>query len=115
VLRQRLADRRGELKERRGDLDGRIARWCEAFEQGGDLAALGVDRLRSLREEREDVERQLAATAVEVPAPLPPHLFKPEVVGRFRKRLQATLSDPDTGVVREYLRRLVDRIVISDG
>ncbi len=114
-LRQRLAERRRELETRRADLDGRITRWCEAFEQGGDLAAIGVDRLRALREEREDVERQLSTTAVEAPAPLPPYLFKPEAVERFRKRLKVTLRDPETGVAREYLRRLVDRIVISDG
>ncbi|GMV19755.1 MAG: recombinase [Polyangiaceae bacterium] len=114
-LRQRLAGCRRDLESRRADLDGRIARWCDAFEQGGDLAALGVDRLRTLREERADVERQLSTTAVEAPAPLPPYLFKPEVVERFRKRLKATLRDPETGVAREYLRRLVDRIVITDG
>ncbi|MBK9000863.1 MAG: recombinase zinc beta ribbon domain-containing protein [Myxococcales bacterium] len=113
--RQRLAEHRRGLQARQADLDARIARWCEAFEQGGDLAALGVDRLRALREEREDVERQLATAALDAPAPLPPYLFKPEVVERFRKRLKATLSTEDTGIAREYLRRLVDRIVISDG
>jgi hypothetical protein len=114
-LRQRLADCRRELEARRAGLDARIARWCEAFEQGGELAALGVDRLRGLREEREDVERQIATAALGSPGPLPPYLFKPEVVQRFRKRLKATLGDSETGVAREYLRRLVDRIVISDG
>ncbi|MBK8995681.1 MAG: recombinase family protein [Myxococcales bacterium] len=113
--RQRLGEARRGLEARRADLDQRIARWCEAFEAGEELAQLGADRLRALREEREDVERQLAATAMASPAPLPPYLFKPEVVERFRKRLKASLRDPDTGVAREYLRRLVDRIVISDG
>lgn len=114
-VRQRLAEHRRGLQARQTDLDARIARWCQAFEQGGDLAALGVDRLRALREEREDVERQLATAALEAPGPLPPYLFKPEVVERFRKRLKATLTAEDTGVAREYLRRLVDRIVINDG
>ncbi|MBI3201100.1 MAG: recombinase zinc beta ribbon domain-containing protein [Myxococcales bacterium] len=113
--RQRLAEVRRGLEAKRGDLDQRIARWCEAFEAGENLAQLGADRLRALREAREDVERQLAASAMASPAPLPPYLFKPEVVERFRKRLKATLGDPETGVAREYLRRLVDRIVISDG
>jgi site-specific DNA recombinase len=113
--RQRLGEARRGLEARRADLDRRIAQWCEAFEAGDDLAQLGADRLRALREGREDVERQLAATAMASPAPLPPYLFKPEVVERFRKRLKATLRDPETGVAREYLRRLVDRIVIRDG
>ena len=83
------------------------------------VAALGIFSswvvMRALREEREDVERQIATAALGSPGPLPPYLFKPEVVQRFRKRLKATLGDSETGVAREYLRRLVDRIVISDG
>ena len=76
----------------------------------GDVAHLvGVSELRAY------VERQLAATAVSTPQPLSPYLFKPEVVARFRKRLQGALVAKDAGIAREYLRRLVERIVITDG
>lgn len=71
-LRQRLSEQRRQLGAQAADLDQRIRRWCEAFEAGGDIAELGADRLRALRAEREDVERQLAATATAAPAPLPP-------------------------------------------
>lgn len=114
-LRRRLTKQTQELAARRADLDQRIARWCDAFESGAGIAELGPERLRALRQEREEVERQISTTAAASPQPLPPYLFKPEMVARFRKRFKATLADQDTGVAREYVRRLVDRIVITDG
>ena len=52
-----VAERRRSLEAERADLDQRIQPWCEAFEAGGNLAELGVDRLRGAPGPRAAVDR----------------------------------------------------------
>jgi DNA invertase Pin-like site-specific DNA recombinase len=114
TARTASAARRRELEATLADLNARIARWTDAFESGGDLADLGVDRLRKLRAKREEAERALHAEAATVSAP-PPYLYKEETLARFTSRLRTAFADPASDLARAYVERLVERIDLGEG
>ncbi len=94
-------------------VDAKIARWVDAFESGGELAELGTERLRSLREERAELQRRLNEKPE--PSPVPPYLFKPDVIARTQKRARGALFGGDRRAARTLLNRLVERVEVLDG
>jgi hypothetical protein len=90
-----------------------VARWADAFETGGDVAELGVERLRGLRARREEVVRALHALSGA--CSLPPFLYKPETLDRFATRLRTAFADPQSDLARAYVERLIESIVLTDG
>ncbi len=105
--------RRHAVEAEVAEIEDRIQRWCNAFETGGELADLGVDRLRDLREQQAALRRVLEK--VQPLPPMPPFLYKPAVVKRFQERVRAALDGGDQKLARAYLGRLVESITITDG
>lgn len=111
VLRQRTAEDRRQLQRELDDIDRRIARWQEAFEAGELPREAGAGRVLELQAKRDEIASALAKV---VPLrPPPPHLHGDAALERFQKRVKQIFFEGDRALTRNYLRFLVDRIVVN--
>jgi hypothetical protein len=62
-----------------------------------------------------EVERELSAMETIAPKPLPPYLFKSQVVTRFQSHMRQALTSGERGVAQAYLDAVVDSIVLTEG
>ena len=112
VLRQKGDDQRKEWERQLKEVERAIARWEAAFESGEMPADLGMDRVRELRSKRAELTETLKKV-VPIQAP-PPHLYKQETIQSFQKMLRDVFLSGEHAMTRNYLRMLVDRIVVHD-
>jgi hypothetical protein len=113
ILRTKTAEQRRELERQIGDIDRRIAKWEEAFETGGEAFAIVGPRIRELRETRDEVAGVL--TKIAPIRHVPSNLYDDETLQRFQASMQAVLVENRSGIARNYLRALVDRITVTAG
>lgn len=90
-----------------------IGRWEAAFESGEMAADLGMDRVRELRTKRAELTETLKKV---VPIQtVPPHLYKRETIESFQQLLRDVFLSGSHPMTRNYLRMLVDKIVVHEG
>lgn len=102
--------RRASLLKEHADAEARIARLVDAIADGGQRGPL-LDKLRQLEAERDRVSEALQAFDHVAPVRLHPNAGKlyAEIVGRLGDLLAA----PDAPELREALRALVGRIILT--
>jgi site-specific DNA recombinase len=110
VLRQKTDEQRRELKNQIADVERRIAKWEEAFETDSDAADVVLPRLRELRAKHAELKETLGKV-VPLRSP-PPHLYAESTIGRFRETIRSIFLSADQTLARNYLRFLVERIVV---
>jgi site-specific DNA recombinase len=111
VLRKKAEQAKRSLQQRLAEVERRLNGWYEKIEAKADLEDIGLDRLRQLKVKRDELAREISSLpAIQA---VPPHLYKPETVQRFRDRLKAALVSNDHDVTRPSLRQLLDRIVVG--
>ena len=113
VLRTKTAEQRRQLEREIADIDGRIARWQEAFETGAEAFDVIGPRLRELKAKRAEV-----ATVLTKLVPLrqvPPHLYADSTIKKFQATMQEVLAAKGSSIAKNYLRMLVDTITVTPG
>lgn len=111
VLRQRTADQRRQLQIELDGIERRLQRWAEAFETGEMSAELGAERVAELRAKREELREAIRKV---VPLrPPPPHLYGEATIRKFRDSLRAVFLGNETSMTKNYLRFLVEKIVVT--
>lgn len=113
VLRTKTADQRRELDRQLADIDRRIAKWEEAFENGGEAFDVIAPRVRELKAKREEVASVLAKI---VPIRhVPPHLYAEATIKKFQASMKEVLLTNRAGIAKNYLRMLVASIKLTPG
>ncbi|MDC3956857.1 recombinase zinc beta ribbon domain-containing protein [Polyangium jinanense] len=111
VLRQKTSEQRQQLQRELEDVERRIKRWQEGFETGTVTAELGGERVRELRARREELMSTLSKV---VPLrPPPAHLYSQVSISRFQRSLRELFLSDDPALTRNYLRFLVEEIVVT--
>lgn len=95
------------------DVEGRIARWVDAFEGGADIRDLGAERLAGLKKEQAELRARLMDFGSR--ANPPPFVYKPAAAAALAGRLRAAFAIPGHHAARDLLERLVERLVIDRG
>ena len=98
VLRQKTADQRRLLERERDELGKRLERWYERIETEADLGEVGAERIRELKTKRDEVLRTPAK--LKPLHSVPPYLYKPETIQRFRRRLRDAFLSGDRATAR---------------
>ncbi len=111
ALREKTAMQRRSLRKELDQTEKSIARWQVAFETGQLPADLGIERLRELKARREELEETLAKV---VPLKAPPYLYTEANIRRFQADLKNIFLSARTPMTKNYLRFLVEEIVITD-
>ncbi len=111
LLRQKTAAHRQQLQRDLEDIERRLRRWADAFENGELTADLGAERVAELQAKRDQLRETLAKV---VPLrPPPPHLYGEATVQRFQESLRAVFLSGDQTLAKNYLRFLVEKIVVT--
>jgi site-specific DNA recombinase len=110
VLRRKTDEHRNALKQQLADVGRRIARWQEAFETDAGSADVVLPRLRELQAKRDELVEALGKV---VPLrPPPAHLYAETTIRRFQQTVRDLFLSADTTLARNYLRFLVERIIV---
>jgi len=109
-----LTERRGpirELQAKRQDLEKRLARYYNAFEEGTLDPADVTERIAELNVQKREVEAELAdrKTVKELPA----SISSPENVKRVQEDLRAVFQGSTPQTQKAYLRILVEEIILD--
>ena len=111
ILRQKTNEQREQVKRELVEIDRRIQKWEAAFETGEMPKEAGADRLLALKDRRRELNETLAKV---VPLrPPPPYLYSAESIEGFRASIRKLFLSGDNAMTRNYLRFLVDRIVLK--
>lgn len=110
LLRRKTDEQRQELQRQIVDIDRRIATWQEAFETHADSADVVLPRLRELQAKRTELDGKIAKV-VPLRQP-PPHLFSEATTKRFQDTLRSLLLGSDQTLAKNYLRFLVEEILV---
>lgn len=102
--------RRASMMKEAADIDARIARLVDAIAEGGEMTAL-VGKVRQLEEQRARLSEALQA--FEHTAPVRLHANAPKLYVDTVGRLGELLDAPDSPALREGMRTLVGRIVLT--
>jgi hypothetical protein len=111
LLRQRVDDRRVQLRAQIGQAEKAIAKWEAAFESGTDLDVV-APRLRELRAQHAALGESL--DGLQPLGPAPKNLLTAETVKRFRDKISDIFISNDTPMTKNYLRFLVEKIEVLD-
>jgi site-specific DNA recombinase len=110
ILRQKTDEQRRDLQRQVESIDGRIAKWEEAFETNAEAADVIMPKLRELRQKRNEIASTIAKI---VPLrPPPSHLYSAATIQRFQDTVRQLLLSDDPTLAKNYLRFLVDQIVV---
>jgi hypothetical protein len=110
VLRQKTHEHRRQLQLELKDIERRVQRWEEAFESGTMAEEVGADRLQALKAKRAELKTTLSKV---VPIRPPPEAIRTgAAIRRFQSNLKELFLGGDNGVARNYLRLLIERIVV---
>ena len=112
LLRQRTAEHRKQLKNELEDVEKRLLRWQEAFETEQLPRDFDTERVTQLHQRREEIQETLAKI-VPLRSP-PPCLYTQATIARFRETIREIFMAEDCTTARNYLRFLIDEIVITD-
>lgn len=113
VLRTKTAEQRRQLEREVADIDGRIARWQEAFEANAEGFDVIGPRIRELKAKRDEVAAILGKL---VPLrQVPPHLYVDSTIRKFQATMQDVLASKTSGIAKNYLRMLVATITVTPG
>lgn len=102
--------RRASIAKELADVDARISRLVDAIAEGGERGAL-LSKLRQLEEDRERLSESLQAFEHTAPVRLHPNAGK--LYADTVARLGELLSAPENPALREAIRALVGRIVLT--
>jgi site-specific DNA recombinase len=112
ILRQKTAEHRRQLQREQDDIERRISKWQDAFEAGDKTAvALGTERVVELRAKRADLQQTLSK--VVLLRPPPPNLYTEASITKFQSSIRSIFLSGDNALTKNYLRFLVDRIVVN--
>jgi site-specific DNA recombinase len=111
LLRQRVDERRVQLRTQIAQADKAIAKWEAAFESGSDLDVV-APRLRELRGQRAALAGAL--DGLQPLAAAPKDLLADATIKKFQDRLRDIFISNDTPMTKNYLRFLVEKIEVQD-
>jgi len=111
LLRQRVDDRRVQLRAQIAHANKGVSKWEAAFESGSELDVV-APRLRELRAQREKLVEAL--DGLHAVAPAPKNLLADETIKKFQDKLRDIFISNDTPMTKNYLRFLVERIEVLD-
>ncbi len=111
LLRQRVDDRRVQLRSLIDKTTKSISKWEAAYEEGRDLDVV-APRLRELRAEREKLQHDL--DGLQPLAPAPKNLLTDDTTQKFQDKLRDIFISNDTPMTKNYLRFLVEEVVVFD-
>lgn len=112
VLRQKTLEQRQLLERERDELGRRLERWYERIETDPELGEVAAERLRELRNKRDEIVRTLGK--LKPLHTVPPYLYKTETIQRFQARVREAFQSKDRGMARVYLNHLIDNIVFGE-
>ena len=116
AVRKALSERRGPTRELRAkveDLENRLARYYDAFEEGTLNPSDVSDRVSKLQAQKKEIEAELAER-VNIKE-LPASISSPENIKRIQEDLRATLLACSPQTLKAYLKILVEDIVMDAG
>jgi hypothetical protein len=111
LLRQRVDERRVQLRFQIEKTDKAIAKWQAAFESGSALDVV-APRLRDLGVQRAGLVETL--DGLQALAPAPKDLLADETIKKFQDKLRDIFISNDTPMTKNYLRFLVEKIDVLD-
>ena len=111
LLRQRVDDRRVQLRAQLAQADNGVSKWEAAFESGTDLDVV-APRLRELRAQREKLVDTL--DGLQALAPAPKNLLEDDTIKKFQEKLRDIFISNDTPMTKNYLRFLIEKIDVLD-
>lgn len=111
LLRKQGEERRRLLQRERDDAQRRLSKWYERIETDSTLDAAAGDRIRELKERLDHLRADMEKATL--PCGVPPYLYKPDTIARFRAKLQDAFKSGAGGVAGTYLRQLIDKIVVG--
>lgn len=111
ILREKTAVQRRSIQKEVAEVERRLARWQEAFENGEMPADLGTERLRELNARRAELEETLKNV---IPLRPPPYLYTEANIRRFQGDLKDIFLSGETSMTKNWLKFLVQEIVITD-
>ncbi len=113
-IRRMDKQRDGKRKSLIRQLDvikGKLTKQYEAIESGVvDLKDVG-ERIRELKQQRQQIENQLEEMKTHRAMPL--HLFKEESIEKFQKVVKEMFMGEDRLLTKRYLKLFVEKIVIN--
>lgn len=112
IMRQKTVQQRQALQKELEAVEKKLHRWVEAFEAGEMPEDLGAERVRELRAQRNELRETLSKVL-----PLRPpsaHLYSEQSIQKFQRNIQDTFLSGDNALTRNYLRFLVDEIVVHE-
>ena len=114
AVRKALRERRGPVRELQAkvqDLEKRLARYYQAFEEGTMNPSDVSDRIGQLKAQKKEIEAELAerVSIKELPA----SISSPENIKRIQEDLRATLLACSPQTLKAYLKILVEDIVLD--
>ena len=111
LLRKKTADHRRQIQRELEDIAKRLRRWTEAFETGDPSADLGAERIPELKAKRTELQQTLAKI-VPLRTP-PPYLYSEPSIQKFQASLRKIFLSNDATLTKNYLRFLVEKIVVT--
>jgi site-specific DNA recombinase len=112
ILRQKTAERRRQVQKDLEHTEKRISKWQDAFEAGDKAATeLGPDRVAELKATREELQGTLRK--VVLLRPPPPYLYTEASIKKFQSSIRSIFLSGDNALTKNYLRFLVEKIVVS--
>jgi len=113
-IRGALLQRRGPAKELRRqveEIDQRLKRYYDAFEEGAVTPIEVGDRVRELKQQKAKLDEELATRTV-VPE-LPPSLTRPERIEEIQREFRQALRSGSPQLKKNYLGILLEEIVLD--
>lgn len=111
AMRESMSSVLQRLKKQLDAVDLKLKRQLDAIEAGiVDMDLVGK-RIQELREEREQVNKELQD--YQTPKPIPKSLHTLESVRSIQSSLKQLFLTPDSAVAKRYVHYLVDEIVVS--
>ncbi len=113
-IRKALADIERPVREVRKqleDVNARLAKYYEAFEQGRLEPEFVRERTGSLKEQKKALEMELER--IRAPKALPPHLSKLENIKKIQQSLRDTFLNGTPGLIKRYLGIILKEVVIN--
>jgi site-specific DNA recombinase len=113
-MRKIMADRRAPIKDLRHklmDIEKRLNRYYEAFEQDTMNPADVADRVKALKVQKSEAEEELDQRMRN--SELPASLYNPISIERIQQDFRDTLRSSSPQTIKRYLRILIEDIVLD--
>ena len=113
-MRRIMADRQTPIQNLRNkltDIEARLTRYYEAFEQGTMNPEDVTDRVKELKIQKSEAEEELDQRTRN--SDLPASLYNPAVIERIQQDFRDTLLSSSPQTIKRFLRILIEDIVLD--